>query len=104
MALVDQLQIRLVHECGGLQKVARPFPSQGTRGLPLQLGIDDGKQTLERVGLPVVQVVEQACNVVRFVDHLNGASARWRQWMCNVLTVSAGELSSDAGIDPTGIV
>ena len=43
-----QAQVRFVHECGGLQAVARPLAGHTGLGDPVQLGMDDRDQLVER--------------------------------------------------------
>ena len=38
--LIDETQIRFVHECGGLKRVFAGLSAHGARGLPVQLRIN----------------------------------------------------------------
>ncbi len=47
-ALVDEPQVGLVHQGGGLERVPRLFPPEIALGLPAQLVVDDGHEPVER--------------------------------------------------------
>jgi hypothetical protein len=49
---IHQPQVGLVHECGGLQRVARAFAPHASAGDPLQLLMDEGRQSSERRFVP----------------------------------------------------
>jgi len=56
VALVDQFQISLINQGGGLQRVALSFPAQIVPGESPQLAVNQGHQLIERllVALPPI--------------------------------------------------
>jgi hypothetical protein len=48
-SLIDQPQIRLIDEGGGLQGVIRPFPAQMVPGHAAQLLVHEGQETVQRL-------------------------------------------------------
>ena len=46
--LIDEPEINLVHQGGGLQSVIRAFPAEETDRLPVEFLVDQRKQRLER--------------------------------------------------------
>jgi hypothetical protein len=49
VSLVDQFHVGLVDQCGGLEGMARAFPSQLARGDAAHFVIDERQQSIERV-------------------------------------------------------
>jgi len=45
---IDQPQVRLIDECGGLKSVAGPLSRHVSSRQPPQFFIDDGRQAVER--------------------------------------------------------
>ena len=58
--LVDQFEIRLVHQAGGVQGASRPASRQLPPGQPLELVIDDGEQPVETAGRALPPEKQQA--------------------------------------------
>ena len=48
-SLIDQFQVGLMDQCGGLECMVRAFPLQLARGNAAQLGVDERRQSIERV-------------------------------------------------------
>ena len=61
---VQQPDVGLVHERCGLQTVAHPFAGHTAARNPMQLRVDDGDQTLQRLVVPVAPRFEQPRDVV----------------------------------------
>ncbi len=45
--VIDQAQIRLIDELGGLQAMAAALPAHVASGEPMQLVIDNGRQSIQ---------------------------------------------------------
>jgi hypothetical protein len=61
---VEQTDVGLVDERRGLQTVAHPFASHTAARNPMQLRVDDGDQTLQRLVVAVAPRFEQPRDVV----------------------------------------
>jgi hypothetical protein len=61
---VEQTDVGLVDERRGLQTVAHPFAGHTAARNPMQLRVDDGDQTLQRLVVAVAPRFEQPRDVV----------------------------------------
>jgi hypothetical protein len=63
LALVDELEVRLVDEGGGLEGVVGALAPQVARGELMQFAVDEREQVLQRVAVAAAPFQEELCNV-----------------------------------------
>jgi hypothetical protein len=63
MSLIDQLQVGVVNECRGLERVARPLPAKVMVSETAKFTIHCVKQLVSRVPIPIAPGHEQTGDV-----------------------------------------
>src|SRR5437899_117082 len=62
LRLVDQTQIHLIDQCGGLQRLVWPAPAQVSPGERVEFPVDVRCELIQRGAVSFAPVVQQFCN------------------------------------------
>ena len=90
--VVDEAQVRLVHERRRVERVARPLAAHVAASQAPELGVEQRNEAIERAAVTVAPVEEQAGDVPRaWVRHGHGRHAnlfgKRREYSTGVVTV-----------------